>query len=205
TSEQLYMTKRFIILILLLVPAQLYSQNIDIRLLRNINSHETLSSDRFFQFVSNSESYMIVGIPAGMGIGGLIKHDDQLFRNACVTIVTIGVNFSITTALKYSINRERPYITYTDITKKSTGGSPSFPSGHTSSAFSIATSLSLTYPKWYIVIPTYTWADTVGYSRMHLGVHYPSDVVAGALIGAGTAWLTFYVNKKLISNTKNRH
>jgi membrane-associated phospholipid phosphatase len=136
-----------------------------------------------------------------MGTVGIIKHDDRLFRNACVTLAAIVVNTGITTVLKYSINRDRPYITYPDITKKSAGGSPSFPSGHTASAFATATSISLSYPKWYVIVPTYAWAGTVGYSRMHLGVHYPSDVIAGALIGTGSAWITHYVNKKLIKNS----
>lgn len=189
--------KRVFVIFLLFLPSTLFSQNIDIRILRSLNSSQALSSDKFFQFVSNSDAYLVFGIPISMGTIGLIKHDDQLFRNACVTLAATAVNLGITTALKYSINRPRPFITYPDITKKSAGGSPSFPSGHTSSAFATATSLSLAYPKWYIIAPVYTWAATVAYSRMDLGVHYPSDVLAGALVGAGSAWLTHVVNKKL--------
>ena len=70
----------------------------------------------------------------------------------------------------------------------------SFPSGHTSFAFATATSLSIKYPRWYVIAPSYLWAGAVGYSRMNLGVHYPSDVLAGAMLGAGSAWLTCKVN-----------
>lgn len=133
-----------------------------------------------------------------MGTAGLIKHDEKLFRNTEVLVGATIINLGITTVLKYTVNRTRPFVTYPDIFKKSKGGSPSFPSGHTSGAFATATSLSLSYPKWYVITPLYVWACTVGYSRMDLGVHYPSDVLAGALIGAGSAWLTHYVNKKLI-------
>jgi len=99
--------------------------------------------------------------------------------------------------MKYTINRDRPFVTYPDICKKSGAASPSFPSGHTSSAFATATSLTLAYPRWYIVVPSFAWAGTVAYSRMDLGVHYPSDILIGAMIGAGSAWLTFKINKKL--------
>ena len=193
---------RVILIFLLLFPVSLTSQNLDIRILRAINSPEALPSDSFFQFVSNSEAFIVIGTPLGMGAAGLIKHDDQLFRNACVIMASTALNTFITSALKYSINRERPFITYPDITKKSGGGSPSFPSGHTSSAFATATSLSFAYPKWYVIAPSYLWACTVGYSRMSLGVHYPSDVLAGALVGAGSAWLTHAVNKKLKYHSK---
>ncbi|MGB8358080.1 MAG: phosphatase PAP2 family protein, partial [Bacteroidales bacterium] len=61
----------------------------------------------------------------------------------------------------------------------------------------------LDYPKWYVIVPSYAYAGTVAYSRMHLGVHYPSDVLAGALIGSGCAVLSHYVNKKLNGHSKH--
>lgn len=125
-------------------------------------------------------------------------------KKAIEMIESALVNIGITTALKYSINRERPFVTYPDIVKKSRAVTPSFPSGHTSAAFETATSLSLSYPKWYIIIPSYTWAGTIGYSRMHLGVHYPSDVIVGAIIGSGSAWLTHAINKKLSCPTRKK-
>jgi len=195
---------RGLILLLLCASSPGFSQNFDIRILRSINSPEILPTDKFFQFISNSEAYISLAIPAGMGTVGLIKNNDQLLRNACVTFAAIGVNSAITLAMKYSFNRTRPYITYPDIVKKSKGGSPSFPSGHTSMAFSTATSLSLEYPKWYVIVPAYTWAGTVGYSRMYLGVHYPSDVLVGALIGSGSAWVTYLVNKKLYKKSRKK-
>ncbi|MEI6049444.1 MAG: phosphatase PAP2 family protein [Bacteroidota bacterium] len=198
------MIKRLLVLFLIFLPVSLSSQNLDIRILRSLNSSQSLPSDKFFQIVSNSNAYMVIGIPAGMATAGFIKHDDKLIRNACVTLAATAVNFGITSALKYSINRDRPFVTYPDISKKSYGGSPSFPSGHTSGAFAAATSVSLAYPKWYVIAPSYTWASAVGYSRMHLGVHYPSDVLAGALVGAGSAWLTYEVNKKLNKNSRKK-
>lgn len=199
------MNKRVALIFLMVLPAIVFSQNRDIRLLRAINSPETLSSDRFFQFASNSDVYLVIGIPVAMAATGLIKNDDNLVRNACVTIAATALNFSVTAILKYSIDRERPFLTYPDIAKKSDAGSPSFPSGHTSSSFATATSLSLAYPKWYIIIPAYTWAGTVAYSRMYLGVHYPSDVLAGAAIGAGSAWISYTVNKKLNVCLSKKH
>jgi Membrane-associated phospholipid phosphatase len=139
-----------------------------------------------------------------MAVSGLIKKDKELVRNACVTAIASALNAGITNALKYSINSDRPFVTYPDIVKKSKAGSPSFPSGHTSSAFATATSVSLLYPKWYIIAPSYLYAGTVAYSRMDLGVHYPSDVLAGALIGSGCAYLTYKVNQKLIIKKKHK-
>jgi membrane-associated phospholipid phosphatase len=139
-----------------------------------------------------------------MGAVGQIKHDDQLLRNACVTMAATALTFGVTAVMKYTIKRDRPFVPYPDITAKAGDITPSFPSGHASSAFATATSLSLAYPKWYIIVPSYTWASAVGYSRMALGVHYISDVLAGELVGAGSAWLTHFVNKKLNINSKKK-
>ena len=78
------------------------------------------------------------------------------------------------------------------------------PSGHTSTAFATATSLSLAYPKWYVVAPSFIWAGTIGYSRMHLGVHYPSDVVVGALVGSGSAFLCYKANQWINKKRKKK-
>jgi membrane-associated phospholipid phosphatase len=189
-------TKLFVI-ILLFLTENAYSQNLDIRILRAVNSSGNLPSDNFFRFVSNSDGWLVIGIPLAVGSAGFIKHDKTLVRNGVVILTSVALSGGITVIMKYTIKRDRPFITYSDITKKSSAGSPSFPSGHTSSAFALATSLSLSYPKWYVIAASYTWAVTVAYSRMDLGVHYPTDILAGALIGTGSAWLTHVVNRKL--------
>lgn len=191
------MNRSLLIFLFFLIPTVILSQNIDVRLLKSINSEEILNSDKYFRFISNSDAYAVIGTPVVLAGVGLIRNDDKMLRNAFVMAAASIVNEGVTYALKYSINRDRPFETYPEIVKKAKAGSPSFPSGHTSSAFATATSLSLSYTKWYIIVPSFAYAGTVAYSRMCLGVHYPSDVAAGALIGAGCAYLTYKVNKAL--------
>ncbi|MDP4278347.1 MAG: phosphatase PAP2 family protein [Bacteroidota bacterium] len=190
-----------LVLLLLLIPMTVCAQNIDIDLLKQINSTEAEPSDPFFKAISGTHVIVVSGVPLVLGVAGLIGKDEAM----CVSALEVGaasaVNLAATYLLKYSVDRPRPFETYpNEILKKASGDGGSFPSGHTSSAFATATSLSLNYPKWYIIVPSYVWAGTVGYARMHQGVHYPSDVLAGALLGAGSAWLTHKVNKWLQTN-----
>ena len=185
-----------------ITPLALYSQNFDIRLLRSVYSPEDLPMDNLCKVASETEVFISAGVPAGLLIAGLIDDDKNMIRNAGVIAASSACSFIITNAVKYSIKRDRPYETYSDIIKKTDVNSPSFPSGHTSAAFSTATSVSLTYRKWYFVVPSYLWAGTVAYSRMELGVHFPSDVLAGAAIGAGTTYLSYKINEKLNDKRK---
>ena len=96
--------------------------------------------------------------------------------------------------LKRLIRRPRPASVLADVPPKSALGERelrvdpySFPSGHATFAFAVATSLSLSYPEWYVVVPAYVWASAVALSRVWLGMHYPSDVLGGAVLGAGVA------------------
>ncbi|MFD5467408.1 phosphatase PAP2 family protein [Kitasatospora sp. NPDC127059] len=63
--------------------------------------------------------------------------------------------------------------------------SASFPSGHTASAFALTTAVGTLLPA--TAVPLGLLACAVGYSRVHTGVHYPGDVLAGALLGSGCA------------------
>jgi len=181
------------------------AQNIDIELLRHINTSRELPTDPYMQFLSDSHYVVCLGVPLSMGVTGIFERNEDL----CVKAVEIGmasaINLGLSHAIKISTNRPRPFEKYSDILKKSAGGSSSFPSGHTSSAFATATSLSLNIPKWYVIVPAYTWAASVGYSRMYLGVHYPSDVLAGALLGSASAWLTYKLNHWLQSTNKKNY
>jgi membrane-associated phospholipid phosphatase len=193
--------KKLIVLLLFVVPISLFSQNIDIDLLKAIHNPEPVPSDGFFRFVSDANIYVITGTPVTMAIIGLASHDNEVLRNAAVMAAGTAVSYGIALGLKYTVKRDRPFVTYPEDFSDKTGhdysDSYSFPSGHSTTAFATATALTLEYPKWYVIVPSYAYAGTVAYSRMHLGVHYPSDVLAGALIGSGCAWLSHIVNKKL--------
>ena len=191
--------KKLFLLFLLLLPISLFSQNIDINTLKAIHNPQPTSSDGFFRFISNSDVYIAFGVPVTMTAIGLIKKDKTLTRNGYEALAAVSVNFAFTFGIKKIVNRERPFNKYPDYISNKTYKTikdPSFPSGHTSIAFSLASSLSLQYNKWYVAIPAYAWAGTVGYSRMELGAHYPSDVIGGALVGIGSSYLTHTLNNK---------
>jgi undecaprenyl-diphosphatase len=63
----------------------------------------------------------------------------------------------------------------------------SFPSGHAATSFACATVLSVFVPRWRV--PFFALATLIALSRLYNGVHYPSDVLAGALLGVATALL----------------
>lgn len=191
------MKKIGILIVISLVLANTsYSQNLDIDLLRKINLERNPALDPTFKFVTNSVAPIGLGAPLIVTSIGLIQNDNALKNKGYYIGATLLTSAVLTTTLKFAIDRDRPFVTYPDIQKLTGAGSPSFPSGHTSEAFATATSLSLAFPKWYVIAPSFLWAGAAGYSRMHLGVHYPSDVLVGALIGSGSAWLCHELNKR---------
>jgi undecaprenyl-diphosphatase len=178
------------VLILLLFTTAggtLYAQNNDINILKDINTHRNRSLDALMGGITNSV-YPVSGIiPVTELAAGYIRHDTVLKQAGYTAIAGLGINFIVTFGLKYAVNRPRPYTTYSFIQPYQHDKDPSFPSGHSSFSFNTATSLFLVAPRWYVAIPAYAWATTVAYSRLDLGMHYPTDVFAGAVIGAGTA------------------
>jgi membrane-associated phospholipid phosphatase len=184
-------------IILLLPVTAAYTQNWDIDLLKKINPDDPSSA--YWQATSAS-GYLLpaVGI-IGTFVKGTIDHNKSLQKNSYQALIAIGGEAVISEILKISINRTRPAYAYPDdITEGGNKSKPghSFPSGHTGIAFNYATTLSLEYKKWYIVAPAYAWAASVGYSRLYLGKHYPSDVIAGALLGTASGWLSYKLTNK---------
>ncbi|MEY4432062.1 MAG: hypothetical protein RLZZ44_192 [Bacteroidota bacterium] len=175
------------------------AQNLDIDLLKKINVDRNTALDPAFKVITNSAVSISIATPVVLYSLGCIQKDSLIKQKALFIGETFLASSFITIASKEIIKRERPYVRHPEIQPLSVEGSYSMPSGHTSSVFATATSLSMAYPKWYVVVPSFVWAGSVGYSRMHLGVHYPSDVIIGALVGSGSAILTRKANQWLNS------
>lgn len=183
------------IVLCLSAGSEAYAQNTDINILRDINLHRDKSLDGTMKFLTNTTYPAIVAVPAAELITGYARHDKVMVRNGWFTVAGLAITGVITYGIKYGVNRDPPYVTYPDIQAYEPTISPSFPSGHATFAFYSATTLSIYYPKWYVIAPSYLWATAVSYSRLHLGDHYPSDVIAGAALGSATAWLSYKATK----------
>jgi undecaprenyl-diphosphatase len=97
-------------------------------------------------------------------------------------LISFAVELPVCTIMKYGIKRSRPFEAINTVyQRKSPGDKFSLPSGHTSAAFVIAVQLSFFYPA--LILPSFIWASLVGLSRIYLGVHYPTDVLAGMIVG----------------------
>ena len=92
----------------------------------------------------------------------------------------------VTTAIKYPVGRERPPSIVLDPEPlMEVPTTSSFPSGHAMSSFACATVLARLAPR--LAIPAYTLAALIALSRVYVGVHYPLDIVAGAVLGVAVA------------------
>lgn len=120
----------------------------------------------------------------------IVFGEEDLRKIGIQGAATLAISQAITYSLKTLLGRERPY---NKLKKLNTFGiilkDYSFPSGHTSASFSIATTIAINVPKLTIVVMAL--ALLVGISRIYLGVHYPTDVVGGIIIGIGSAFVVY--------------
>jgi undecaprenyl-diphosphatase len=174
----------------------------ELNTLRRINPDNPNSA--IWNNLSNTSKYISVGVPVAYFAAGLIHNNRELKQKAAYTAAAILLNTASTTLLKNVVKRERPYHTYTGIFPDKIKSEYAFPSGHTSSAFATATSLAISTKKWYVAVPAFAWSASVGYSRMYLGQHYPSDVIMGALVGTSSAIICHWASKQLAKRKKTK-
>ena len=174
----------------------LNAQHVDKHVTKTVNAWHIHGVSRT---LSTSSEVLPVALPLGMLAYGALKLDRELIKDAVYIGSSVVEAVTLSVAIKQFSDRRRPYMKYPEDIHPYGGhsDSSSFPSNHTAAAFSLATSLSLTYPKWYVIAPSAVWACGVGMSRINQGLHYPTDVVTGAAIGVGCAFLNVYVNRWL--------
>ena len=107
-------------------------------------------------------------------------------------IIAYAFDVSLYLILKNLIKRDRPAVRINCYQALITPSDKfSFPSGHTAAAFLFATLVATYYPLF--AIPCFIWASLIGASRVLLGVHYPTDTVAGATLGTSCAFIGIYI------------
>lgn len=103
-------------------------------------------------------------------------------------LLAFAVELPLYLVLKNTIRRDRPCDRFSHFSAAIVPADTfSFPSGHAAAAFVFATVLSAYYPAWWGLC--YAVAMLIGCARVMLGVHYPCDIVAGALLGISSAQL----------------
>ncbi len=116
----------------------------------------------------------------------------------CLIALTMGYFFS--EILKYALARPRPYEVLEGAKHLMDVGGYSLPSGHTTAAFAAFTIIGVKYGYLLLFLGL---ASMVAISRIYMGVHYPSDVLAGVLLGIFCAFIVLKYEGKLL-RTKNK-
>ncbi len=146
-------------------------------------------------YLGQGVTLVLISLTMG-GIGLWIKSDRWKFAGL-YSLLGHGIAALITQIIKHTLSRPRPRLmdsTEWEIRPTLESGLDSFPSGHTSGSFSMAMVLAYYFPKWRVL-----WFGLASFNamcRVIKGSHFPTDVLAGLLIGIGCGLVLVYARKE---------
>lgn len=179
-------------------------QSIDIMILtglRNVFGAPWLDKPMMFISGLGNDGFLWIAIAILFFFVGNKKNPWR--RWGILLLLCLGANALVCNVLlKPLVARMRPYdfMGYEILVTRLTDFS--FPSGHTSASFAAATAIYAMKKRWGWA--TFLFAALMGFSRLYLGVHYPSDVFAGALLGWAMATIVILAYKRCVLKNKSR-
>lgn len=145
--------------------------------------------------------WMVAGVFALVGATFLPRYLHIRRKNIEIAIVSLAsaliARYALTELIRFFYSRPRPFEALADAHQllfREGGGS--FPSGHAAFSFALAAVIGRYYPKTGIAF--YAAAILISISRVVAGVHWPSDVLGGAVIGVGTGFLAYAIAKRFL-------
>jgi undecaprenyl-diphosphatase len=166
------------------------AERVDVALYAAIAQTPTPALDRAMARLSHTADYSRLSLAAAAALAVIGGRRGR--RAAAIGLASVGVTATVVNlGMKPLGRRARPDRAVERVPAARhvrMPSSTSFPSGHSASAFAFATGVGHVLAP--AGIPLHGLAALVAYSRVHTGVHYPGDVVAGALVGTGLAQLT---------------
>jgi undecaprenyl-diphosphatase len=166
---------------------------IDRRLFTLINGlpHST-TSDRYVSVLSDLGEGL--GWVAGGAALAILGGARGRRAGVAAAVASLAATYIVQQRVKPLFRRVRPFVNREARVVGIRPADHSFPSGHTASSFAAATALAFFYPRSAPL--AYTVAVGVGASRVHLGVHFPSDAAVGGVIGIGIGTFSAWLFKK---------
>ncbi len=180
---------------------------IDVALFRFLN--QTIANpgfDLMMPFITDLNKQplaliLVAGILLWISIRGGVTGRWVAILLVLTVIISDQLNSSV---IKHLFMRVRPCHVLNDVhLLVSCGSGYSFPSSHAVNNFAAATILAYFYRKWLWAFATF--AAVVAFSRVSVGVHYPSDILAGAIFGAAIGAATVFIYQSIVRNWGKRH
>ena len=131
--------------------------------------------------------------------GAFLAGNRRVKRGVLQALAAMAMAFVLAHLGQYLIASDRPFVIGLGKQWVPHRASHSFPSAHASVSFAFAMATALIARHWYLALPALALAALISWSRVYLGLHFPSDILAGALLGAACGWLGWHATRKSVS------
>lgn len=183
-----------------------FLNNMDQQLLLFLNGFHTPWLDHVMFFISGKYEW----IPFYLVLLAFIirKYKWKSLWIILSIVILITLSDQLANLLKGSVKRFRPCKDpqighLVQLVNNYCRSSYGFVSGHAANSFALATLISCLFTRKWITTGMFIWAALISCSRIYLGVHYPGDVLGGALLGVMLALITFEVLKRTLLKAQN--